>query len=104
MDELDCSMHPLLTRKLVELFQSPDANRGRAQLVFATARHDALESLFPRDQVWLVEKKQSGGRNCSRFTTSRAGHGTLRRLRNYLAGRYDAVPNFGPIFENLELK
>src|SRR5207302_1649153 len=26
IDELDCSMHPLLTRGLVELFQTKDAN------------------------------------------------------------------------------
>ena len=36
VDEIECSMHPLLVRKLIELFQSPKANPKGAQLIFAT--------------------------------------------------------------------
>ncbi|MCX7424687.1 MAG: ATP-binding protein [Planctomycetia bacterium] len=106
VDELDCSMHPLLTRKLVELFQSPGANRGRAQLVFATHDTTLLDpALLRRDQVWLVEKKQSGASELFSLhdIESRPRH-TEAFARNYLAGRYGAVPSFGPIFEDLELK
>ena len=62
VDELDCSMHPLLTQKLVELFQSNEANPNGAQLVFAT--HDSSlmsPSLLRRDQVWFSEKNEQSG-------------------------------------------
>jgi hypothetical protein len=34
VDEIDRSLHPLLTRRLVQLFQSPKTNPNGAQLVF----------------------------------------------------------------------
>ena len=61
VDELDCSMHPQLTYKLVEMFHSPEANPKGAQLVFAT--HDTslmTPALFRRDQIWLTEKTRKG--------------------------------------------
>ena len=39
IDELDASMHPLLTRQLLELFQSAEANKNGAHLLFTT--HDS---------------------------------------------------------------
>jgi hypothetical protein len=108
VDELDCSMHPLLTRKLIELFQSPKANKKGAQLIFAT--HDSTlmdPELFRRDQIWLVEKNSRGASELFSlydFETKDRPRNTEAFERNYLAGRYGGVPKFGPIFENLEIK
>jgi len=108
VDELECSMHPLLTRKLIELFQSPNANKKGAQLIFAT--HDSTlmdPELFRRDQIWLVEKNQKGSSELFSlydFDTKDRPRNTEAFQRNYLAGRYGGVPKFGPIFEDLELK
>ncbi len=106
VDELECSMHPLLTFKLVELFQSPDTNPNGAQIVFAT--HDSTlmtPALFRRDQIWLTEKRRSGA--TSLFSLSDIEKRPRQREAfeaNYLAGRYGGVPNFGPAFEDLEIK
>ncbi len=108
VDELECSMHPLLTFKLVELFQSPDTNPKGAQIVFAT--HDSTlmtPALFRRDQIWLTEKQRSGA--TSLFSLSDIQPEKRPRQReafeaNYLAGRYGGVPNFGPAFEDLKTK
>jgi len=108
VDELECSMHPLLTRKLLELFQSKEANKTGAQLVFAT--HDSTlmdPELFRRDQIWLVEKNSSGASELFSlydFDSEDRPRSTTAFQRNYLAGRYGAVPKFGPIFEDLELE
>jgi AAA15 family ATPase/GTPase len=108
VDELECSMHPLLTRKLVELFQSAGTNKSGAQLIFAT--HDSTlmdPELFRRDQIWLVEKNQKGASelfSLHDFDTKGRPRNTEAFQRNYLAGRYGGVPKFGPIFEDLELK
>lgn len=103
VDELDCSMHPMLTRKLVEFFQNPEESAAGAQLIFAT--HDTSlmdQSLFRRDQIWLVEKNASqASRLFSLYDFKdkpRKGEALEKR---YLAGRYGGVPVFGPILENL---
>ena len=104
VDELDCSMHPLLTRKLIELFQSPTANTKGAQLVFTT--HDStlmIPALFRRDQVWFVEKNTAGASELRSLYDFKKPRSSEAFQKNYLAGRYGAVPNLGPTFEDLEM-
>lgn len=106
VDELDCSMHPLLTRKVIELFQSPTHNTKGAQLIFVT--HDSTlmdPELFRRDQIWLTEKNQSGATqlfSLHDFKGEKRPRSSEAFQRNYLAGRYGAIPKFGPFLENLE--
>jgi len=108
VDEIECSMHPLLVRKLIELFQSPKANVKGAQLIFAT--HDSTlmdQTLLRRDQIWLVEKNKNGAsqlRSLYDFAPDERPRNTEAFQRNYLAGRYGGVPNFGPALEDFELK
>ena len=105
IDEIDCSMHPLLTRKVIELFQSPEENRNGAQLVFTT--HDSSvmdQTLLRRDQIWLTEKRANGATEL--FSLYDFGASSRPRKdtafeKNYLAGRYGAIPSFGPFFEDL---
>jgi len=108
VDELELHMHPLLSRKIVELFQSDFANKRGAQLIFTT--HDSTlldQSLFRRDQVWLIEKKQRGTSelfSLHDFATSDRPRSNEAFQKNYLAGRYGAVPMFGPALEDGDLK
>jgi hypothetical protein len=108
IDELDCSMHPNLTRKLIELFQSSEMNTNGAQLIFATHDSSIMDSsLFRRDQIWLTEKRRNGATDL--FSLYDIEHEKRPRRaealeKNYLAGRYGAVPNFGPAFEDLEVR
>jgi AAA15 family ATPase/GTPase len=106
IDELDCSMHPLLTRKLVELFQTREANPKGAQLIFTT--HDSTlmdQALFRRDQMWIVEKDRAGAsRLASLYDFDEKPRNNEALQRRYLAGRYGGVPVFGPTFEDLELE
>jgi hypothetical protein len=105
VDELDCSMHPQLTRKLVEMFHSEEANPKGAQLVFAT--HDTnlmTPSLFRRDQIWLTEKTQNGNTELFSLTDIQSEKRPRKDEpfeKNYLAGRYGGVPTFGPALEDL---
>ncbi len=105
IDELDCSMHPLLTRKVIELFQSPEENTNGAQLVFATHDSSVMDpALLRRDQIWLTEKRANGSTEL--FSLYDFGADSRPRKdtafeKNYLAGRYGAIPSFGPFFEDL---
>jgi AAA15 family ATPase/GTPase len=106
LDELDCSMHPSLTRKLVELFQTREANPHGAQLVFSTHDSTLMDlELFRRDQIWIVEKGRTGAsRLSSLYDFEEKPRNNEALQRRYLAGRYGGVPVFGPTFEDLELK
>ncbi len=108
IDELDCSMHPKLTRKLIELFQSSEWNSTGAQLIFATHDSSLMQSsLFRRDQIWLTEKRRDGSTDLFSLhdiDSENRPRSSESLEKNYLAGRYGAVPNFGPTLEDLEVQ
>lgn len=102
VDELDASMHPLLTRRLLELFQSVEANISGAQLLFTT--HDASlldQDLFRRDQIWLAEKCDGASTFFSLADIRPPIRNTESFLRNYLTGRYGGTPHLGRAFDDL---
>jgi uncharacterized protein len=102
-DELDASLHPALVAQLIALFQSPETNPRRAQLVFNS--HDTTilgasaasragvdgQRLLGRDQVWFTEKSNDGATRLYPLTDldPRKDEALERR---YLDGRYGATP------------
>ncbi|MFB9923562.1 ATP/GTP-binding protein [Amycolatopsis halotolerans] len=96
VDEIDTSLHPLLTAELIKLFRNPDTNQHDAQLIFTTHDSSLLgrttgEEILPRDSIWFVEKDTSGASALFPLTDfkPRDGQNTERR---YLGGSYGAVP------------
>jgi predicted ATPase len=96
VDEIDASLHPRLTSRLVGLFKDGESNPQSAQLIFTT--HDASllgtalgEEVLARDEVWFVEKDMRGATSLFALTDfrPRQGENTERR---YLGGSYGAVP------------
>lgn len=92
VDELDSSLHPVLTRRLVEMFHSPRVNPKGAQLVFNTHDVSLLDrTLFRRDQIWFVEKDRQGATHLySLLDFSPRKEEAL--AKGYLQGRYGAIP------------
>ena len=89
VDELDRSLHPLLTRKLVEAFHNPQA---KAQLVFSTHDTTLLDpGLFRRDQVYLTDRTPEGSVLYS-LSDYKSVRKTESLQKGYLAGRYGAIP------------
>ena len=87
-DEIDASLHPRLSARLLELFQDPETNPHGAQLIFTT--HDtSLLNQLNRDEVWLTEK----GRGRRQHLTALAEYGgdkvrrSLNLERAYLQGQ-----------------
>ena len=92
-DEIDASLHPRLSARLLELFQDPETNPYGAQLIFTT--HDtSLLNHLNRDEVWLTEKNESGATTLTAL--AEYGGDKVRRSLNleraYLQGRFGAVP------------
>jgi hypothetical protein len=93
VDEIDASLHPQLTARLVNLFRDSDTNPGGAQLLFAT--HDVTlldDDVLARDEIWFVEKEPSSG--ASRLYPLTDFHPRKNEdvQGRYLAGGYGAVP------------
>lgn len=58
-DEMNISLHPMLFRRLVELFNNEKTNPKHAQLLVTTHDSTLLEdNLLRADQIWFVEKKE----------------------------------------------
>jgi hypothetical protein len=98
IDEIDASLHPLLTAKLITLFQSPDTNRRGAQLIFTS--HDATllglldgEEVLHRDQVWFTQKRVDGSSELFPLSDFKPRKEGENRMRRYLNGNYGAVPD-----------
>lgn len=96
VDEIDASLHPRLTARLVGMFKDEQANPESAQLIFTT--HDASllgtslgGEVLARDEVWFVEKDRDGATTLFPLTDfkPRQQENTERR---YLGGSYGAVP------------
>jgi len=92
IDELT-SLHTLLVRELVRLFQRPEVNTGGAQLIFTTHDTSLLDAygLFRRDQIWFVEKKDDQSSTLYSLLDYRPRKNEALE-RGYLQGRYGAVP------------
>jgi AAA15 family ATPase/GTPase len=95
VDELDASMHPALTRALVQMFQNPKLSRHKAQAVMTTHDTTLLDhSVFRRDQIWFVQKDES---HASQLYSLQNFHPRKDEAlqKGYLAGRYGAMPFVG---------
>jgi uncharacterized protein len=95
VDELDRSMHTMLTRELVAAFQSRKQNPRGAQLVFSAHDTNLLDpELLRRDQIWFTEKDQDGATTLKPLTDFHV-RGKESFGARYLDGRYGAVPSPG---------
>lgn len=96
VDEINSSLHPQLTARLVEVFQAEETNPRGAQLIFTT--HDATllgpvlgDDTLARDQIWFVEK--DGTKATSLFSlTDFHPRKEENNARRYLGDSYGAVP------------
>ncbi|WP_354635085.1 ATP-binding protein [Planktothricoides raciborskii] len=91
IDELDRSMHPILARELVRMFNNPEINKNHAQLIFTTHDTTLLDrEIFRADQIWFTEKNHSQTKLYSLLEFRPREDESLQR--GYLLGRYGAIP------------
>jgi AAA15 family ATPase/GTPase len=104
VDELDASLHPLLTLAITKLFNSKEHNPKNAQLIFATHDTNLLSyGNYRRDQIYFVEKDQYGASDLYSLVEYKEEGATkaIRKDRSfekdYIQGRYGAIPFIGDL-------
>lgn len=107
IDEFDASFHPLLTKTLVQLFNS-ELNNNKAQFIFATHDTNLLNpELLRKDQVCFVEKDQKGASSFYSLAEFKGVRNDASIEKDYISGRFGAIPfigNFNPIFGENSIK
>jgi predicted ATP-dependent endonuclease of OLD family len=98
VDELECSLHPLLMREIVLLFKRRSYNPKGAQLIFTTHNTDILDdSILRLSEIILVRKTLANGTLVRRLVEARNEGEDIRNVTNfrkqYLAGFYSGVPH-----------
>jgi len=94
IDEFEASLHPLLVRHIVELFQDPERNTGGGQLVFVSHNTTLLDlDLLERCQIGFVEKDpDSGATDLYTLDDIKGVRNNENISKGYLQGRYGAIP------------
>lgn len=96
VDEIEASMHPFLTRHLIEMIQDQTINPNHAQLIFTTHDTGLLDlKLLRRDQIWFAEKDEKSMQTDIYALTELLPRKEENIARGYLQGRYGAIPFIG---------
>jgi AAA15 family ATPase/GTPase len=95
IDELESRLHRNLTLKLIDFFHL--FNKNSAQLICVVHDTSLLnKEIFRRDQIWFVEKNQFGASelfSLADFKTDKVRNKSAFD-KNYLEGKYGAIPYF----------
>ncbi len=98
IDELGSSMHPMITRMLISLFNSKETNPMGSQLIFTTHDTNLLDNKFlRRDQIWFTEKDSAASTDLYSLVEFKDASGVKVRNdrsyeKDYINGRYGAIP------------
>lgn len=95
IDEIDRSMHPMLSQKLLECYFSILSVKKNTQLIFTTHESNLLDLKTIRaDEVWFVEKDKVGASHLASLAEYKPREDVRK---GYLQGRYGAIPFFASI-------
>ncbi len=94
IDEFDARFHPLLSRKILELFNSK--KNLKAQFVFATHDTNLLNAKFlRRDQICFSEKDKYGASHFYTLVDFKGVRNDSSFEKDYIEGRFGAIPFLG---------
>ena len=93
IDEIDRSLHTLLTRELLAGYLESCAPNTRSQLLLTT--HDVLlmdQKLFRRDEMWVTEHDSLGSSSLLAFSDYKDMRYDKDIRKSYLQGRLGGLP------------
>lgn len=107
VDELEAMLHPLLTRRIIQLFADSKSNPKQAQLIFVSHDVSQLSNRFgvlARDQIWFCAKDCFG--QTELYSLAEVKQSSPEELedfdKKYLEGRYGGIPTFSVCPEDIQ--
>jgi len=93
LDEIDSNFHPSLLIKLVGLFNNPEINRSKSQLLFTSHDTNLMSpSIMRRDQFYFTEKNEDNSTRLYSLSDLKGIRNDADFAKQYLAGYYGAIP------------
>jgi len=91
IDEFDARFHPLLTKRIVQLFNSEE--NKQTQFIFVTHDTSLLSNnLLRRDQIEFVEKDEEGASHLYSLAEINGVRAEASFEKDYIHGKYGAIP------------
>lgn len=91
IDEIDRSMHPILTKGILQYFLN-QLTKAKSQLIVTTHESNLLDlELFRKDEIWFVEKNKYGSSSFYSLLEFKP-RADKDIKKGYLNGRFGAIP------------
>jgi AAA15 family ATPase/GTPase len=90
-DELEQSLHPDLTGRIINRFMNKDKNPNNAQLLFTTHNPWFLQDLT-KTQIFITEKNDKAETETTRLDEIAGVRNDENYFTKYIAGEYDGCP------------
>lgn len=97
IDELNTRLHPIIVANIINSFSNREINKTGAQLIITT--HDVIHldtNYIRRDEIWFTEKVNGQSELYSLADFEDIDGKKIRKdenyLKNYLVGKYGAIP------------
>lgn len=96
LDEFNNSLHPELTKFLIELYHNPKVNKNNSQLIIAVHDTSLMDNkIFRKDQIWFTNKNKYGASDLYSLDDFK-GEENLRSdipyEKWYRSGKFSALP------------
>ena len=92
VDELSSRLHPMLTKLIIDIFQSED--NKKAQLIFTTHDISLLnKEQFRRDEIVFIDKDETGISKLYSLSDLKIREDATFN-KDYMQGKYGAIPVF----------
>lgn len=92
VDELDAKLHPELLQYIIDLYNDPNINKGKGQLIFTSHDLTTMNSEnFRRDEIWFAAKEPDQASRLYSLVELKVRN-DAQYAKQYLEGRYGADP------------
>lgn len=104
IDELDRSLHSLLTQRMLELYLESCSTETRKQLILTTHDLGLMDQrLLRRDEMWVAQRKPGGESQLFSFSEFKNVRYDKDIRKSYLQGRLGGVPMLDQVGEDFTL-
>lgn len=92
VDELERSLHPLLTQALIKILMTSRGNSKNAQLIF-TSHDTSLIDILDWDQINILEKDEFGATEIYTISDIKGLRNDIPLQKWYMSGKFAGIPN-----------